>query len=619
MTYRNYILLFMTFSVGCGPKGGFSVGDTDAGTDLAMSGTVDAATANPEDLAVLVDLAVLPSDLAVAKDLAMKDAPPMGDAGLSLLCMSPLPITFSNNKAKVVGDTSLAGNTTSSGECGGTTGPDLVYTFTLNSPQNLTAQVTPGDQKFNPVLYLRKVCDGDGTELACDEKGAGMPALVDLVLQPGSYFLWVDGYFGTKGPFTLDLTLAAPPAAPANGTCQTAETLVFTNGGATVKGDLRNAKDGALGSCGKAGGGDAVYSFTTNKTYTLVVDVKADPSTPNYRPVVYVRKVCQSGQMADELACDDASFSKSVSVEVSILPAGTYWIWVDSLNAGGKFDLTVTLKDPPPIVGKCMNAPALSFANNVATVNVDTTVAMNDTDSANCSGSGKDLLYKFTTNAPQSVTVKLVPNQATPMYAPTVALRSVCESELWKDELVCNEADKGMTATAIVPNVLAGTYFVLVDGALSSSGKGVLTVTLAAPIPPPMNDNCSMPKALTLGSPMAGDTTFATDDLAGAISLACDVNQTQNFPGRDLVYSFTANVAATMTATLVSDGSWDPTLWMASGTCVANGSNCVQASDKVGNNEMEKINFVAAAGTTYYFVVDAYDLTEHGPFTLTLN
>ena len=80
---------------------------------------------------------------------------------------------------------------------------------------------------FDPVLYVRKpnACLSAlaSDELDCDSAGAssGSPPAHLLLKnqQPGTYFVFVDGYVDSAGAFSLDVSLSAPTLPPSNDSC----------------------------------------------------------------------------------------------------------------------------------------------------------------------------------------------------------------------------------------------------------------------------------------------------------------------------------------------------------------------------------------------------------------
>jgi hypothetical protein len=560
-------------------------------------------------------------------DLAMGGGDMSGGADMTVppdlngACMKASVLTFNNNVATATGDTTPLANNTSSSNCGGGLGPDTVFSFTLAQAQTVDAVLTPdaNSPNYDPVLSIRAVCTSEdpADEVTCNELGPAMTIPVEAILQPGTYFLWVDGFNGTFGAFSLQVTLSPPPVPPANESCAATQPLpAFVNNTTNATGDLRAAVDDAAGSCGGMGGGDAVYSFTTTAPQSVTAVLNADMSSPSYTPVVYLRTTCASAAPADEVSCTLGNIGADATAQVGYLPAGTYYVWVDGdgFATSGKFSLDVTLGAPGAMNDSCFGgAQALVFQNGTSTVAVDTTAAFNDTTSPNCGGiTGGDLVYSVTLAQPQRVTATITPDMASPTFDPVISIRTACGDQA--SEVTCNELGAGMAAST--NQILQpGTYYLWVDGFSGSSGKGSLVVTLA---PPPANESCAMPTPVALGANVMDTTSGDADDIGAAISMACDPFMQGNYPGNDLVYSYTAAANGMVNVTLTPDMNWDPALYVLPGMCTADGSTCTQISDNNGAGTPEMLTINAVAGTTYYIVVDSYAFGEAGPFALTL-
>jgi hypothetical protein len=58
---------------------------------------------------------------------------------------------------------------------------------------------------------MRSRCDDPGTELACDDDGGScslcsrIPSSGTLTLDPGSYYMLMDGYSSASGPYTVQV------------------------------------------------------------------------------------------------------------------------------------------------------------------------------------------------------------------------------------------------------------------------------------------------------------------------------------------------------------------------------------------------------------------------------
>jgi hypothetical protein len=93
------------------------------------------------------------------------------------------------------------------GSCAGN-GNDAVFRLTLTTGLQLTADT--GGSRFDTVLYLRSGDCATGTELDCnDDIGGGVTtSRIVVTLDPGTYYLFVDGYDSrADGPYTLNVAL----------------------------------------------------------------------------------------------------------------------------------------------------------------------------------------------------------------------------------------------------------------------------------------------------------------------------------------------------------------------------------------------------------------------------
>jgi hypothetical protein len=65
---------------------------------------------------------------------------------------------------------------------------------------------------WDGVIYLRRDCLDAVTELGCnDDAGDNRHSLVETILEPGTYYVFVDGYAeSNQGAFTLDVDIQNP-------------------------------------------------------------------------------------------------------------------------------------------------------------------------------------------------------------------------------------------------------------------------------------------------------------------------------------------------------------------------------------------------------------------------
>ena len=107
-------------------------------------------------------------------------------------CLAALPLDL------VAGE--VHGSTTDQGDeyrgsCNQAGAEDVVYSFTVDAPRHLAFAVSG----FDSTLYLRSGCDAASAELSCNDDADGVGSRIEVELDPGTYFLFVDGYGNASG------------------------------------------------------------------------------------------------------------------------------------------------------------------------------------------------------------------------------------------------------------------------------------------------------------------------------------------------------------------------------------------------------------------------------------
>lgn len=117
------------------------------------------------------------------------------------------------------------------GSCGGASGKEAVYQINADFTGILEATLT---SDFDSTLYARRTCDDEQTESGCnDAPGAKGGEVLRIPMTQGQpAFLFVDGYSGAAGNFTLDLAMTT--AYCGNGVAEAPEVC---DDGNTVSGD----------------------------------------------------------------------------------------------------------------------------------------------------------------------------------------------------------------------------------------------------------------------------------------------------------------------------------------------------------------------------------------------
>jgi hypothetical protein len=133
------------------------------------------------------------------------------DCGAPILIARP----STGTSTAVSGDTcTMTGQT--EGSCGGL-GAEAVFYFALRTARTVTFSTCNAATTGSVVLYVRSICDDDGSELRCSN-GTISPtpcatnptaSLLSVALEPGLYFLYVDTVEDSSlvcGAFRVDVT-----------------------------------------------------------------------------------------------------------------------------------------------------------------------------------------------------------------------------------------------------------------------------------------------------------------------------------------------------------------------------------------------------------------------------
>jgi hypothetical protein len=139
-------------------------------------------------------------------------------------------------------------------------------------------------------------------------------------------------------------------------------------------------------------------------------------------------------------------------------------------------------------------------------------------------------------------------------------------------------------------------------------------------VTPPTNDTCATAAAITIGTPVTGDTSGAKRNYdAGLDAVACTgVGQ----PGPDVVYSVDLAAAQQITVTLSGlaatyDGGVSLVGPGAAALCDANPiATCVAGADDKFAGQTETFMYTATGAGTYFIIVDGYGIEDGGTYTL---
>ncbi|MEQ8458186.1 MAG: pre-peptidase C-terminal domain-containing protein [Sandaracinaceae bacterium] len=215
--------------------------------------------------------------------------------------------------------------------CGGAGAPDTVYRLEVRERSRLRA--TLQQSEFPAVLYLQSTCGQQASEVACAAIGAGGQTELDTNVQPGTYFLVVDGAAQDNfGAARLEVQLENLQALET--ACRSAPRL---RPGRTVTGDTGTSSDRFQATCaGNAQSNDLVYRLQLTRRSRVVIT-----SEQQYDGALYIRRDCTD--VTTEVACNDDEGDNRHSRVETTLDAGTYYVFVDGFanNSQGSFTLDV--------------------------------------------------------------------------------------------------------------------------------------------------------------------------------------------------------------------------------------------------------------------------------------
>ena len=92
--------------------------------------------------------------------------------------------------------------------CGNPIGPEQVIALHLDHRADVSAVVE--NNSYDTVLFMRRACDDGGTEIACNDDTNGVASAISVQgLEPGTYFIFLDGWSGAIG--TCDVVVTVTP------------------------------------------------------------------------------------------------------------------------------------------------------------------------------------------------------------------------------------------------------------------------------------------------------------------------------------------------------------------------------------------------------------------------
>lgn len=151
------------------------------------------------------------------------------------------------------------------------------------------------------------------------------------------------------------------------------------------------------------------------------------------------------------------------------------------------------------------------------------------------------------------------------------------------------------------------TYYIAVDGYYSASPNFDWSASC-------FDEQCPNPTSISCGDIVNGDTSTATNNMTIYNGI------TYEFPAPDQVYSLTADGDMLVSVSLDFAQGLDLALLVLEDTGSAcNPENLLASSDLINADiHNETLSFQAAAGSTYYMVVDGWSTDDQGAYTMSV-
>lgn len=597
----------------------------DSGTEIGRDGTRDrqaAAQACPDttgDYQVIVEMREGDGEYTVtawsgAPRAAGSVASGSGAGGGQASCTRPLPLDIGR---QVHGNTSTGTNSLA-GSCAGGESPEHVYLLRIDQRLQVTAVLT---SSFDGALYLQRTCGEMDSELACnDDSPDTSRSQVASTLDPGTYYLVVDGYSGAG---EYDLVVSTTQPQPISAICGDAPVLTA---GQAITGTTVGQADSFSATCGNsAHGSDRVYRLDVAARSRVRIHQQSDEDG-----VLYLRSQCADA--TTELVCNDDFRDQQHSLVSTVLDPGSYFVYTDGFSAGASGGYSIQADVAPESGGGAANDACGSAAPLTAgaPTPVDTFTATDDL-AGSCGGTGSpDVVYRIDATGRSRVRVTF----ADPEFAGVAYLRRACADTA--TEVACTVIPGGNGGSVPPPTpvpapivavppggartgptpptprvqtpgmleaiVTPGTYYLIVDG-VSATEFGSVRATVAVDDIAAMERTCRQAPQLRPGNSVTGNTANGSDSMHASCAGGAESN--------DQLYRLTLRNRSTVRLTL--SATFDAALYIRR-DCLEQSTE-VACNDDSSDNRHSFIEQTLDAGT-YYVVVDGFRTGNNGDFTL---
>lgn len=343
----------------------------------------------------------------------------------------------------------------------GSRSPDHVYQ--LDVPQRSRLRVRQ-QSAHDGSIYVRSACANAASEIACDDDFVNTNAsLVTQFVDPGTYWVYSDGYggAGSNNVGTFSLTADLAPAAGGNAPADTCAAAVDAPTSA-FEVDTFQATDTMAGSCGGQGAPEVVYKVTLRQRSRVQVNI----TRSEFQGALYVRRTCADASSESYCATITRGQSTSgtrlpgnpnmVPYQVTLDP-GQYFFVFDGQRpeSFGQANVEFEIQDVAAQRRACQRAPLLRPGR---TTNGTTNGQSNQFEASCASGARSgEQMYRLRVARRSDVRIRVSATYDAALY-----IRRDCQDQT--TELACNDDSSDSNHSEIVTTLDRGTYFVFVDG-----------------------------------------------------------------------------------------------------------------------------------------------------------
>lgn len=513
-------------------------------------------------------------------------------------CASAIPITAGQT---VTGDTRRAGSH-NDGSCVGSDegeggAPELVYALTLERRQQVTVSVEQG-AGYDGTVYVRSgSCEEQSSEApgGCnDDAGDTSHSRVVVALDPGTHYIFVDGFARNAGTFSMTVTAADIPSVA--DVCQSAAALTpntaVTGTFAAQDLDIFQAR------CGnRTPGPDRVYRLVVPEESRLQLHQESD-----YDGVLSFRRACADA--ASEVECNDDAEDQQHARINAIVPAGTYFVFTDAFAAGAAGNYTLQA-DLAPVAGAntagdtCADAQVLTPGTPV---DGNTFLARDDLRSPCAAATdGYDVVYRMNVAARSRVQLWFDSNDLREQG--TITVTRACEAPALA-QATCRAGALG--ANRAYDQILdPGDYFVIVDSA-APRRFGRFRLNSRVESAAEVERLCRTAPLLVPGRTVTGTTAGGTDRFQASCAGGA------RSPERLYRLVVRRRSAVRVSVTSTTSG-YDPAVFIRQ-TC-AQASTERGCNDDAGDVQHSQVEATLDPGT-YTVFVDGYAGNNSGTFSL---